>query len=1098
MTQGSNPFDDGYDDTAVKSGSSSNIRVSSKNPFDNDDVNMDSGEQGVAPAITQGINPFDTTQSSSFDNPMASANPTEDSQDEPLEGLQGAENASAEASWQYLGDLPYRRVPVYSNVSWNRIESSTSGKENNNPNQEGLQYGLAAFPPAVVQHHPQMLDEREVRALLNTTTVTKVAGCPHGGPVAAITLPIVGHTGAFTHAELRIMTNSGLPLSTIEFPPPNLERQKRYTAADILSMGFTDRYILVVVLRDSLCLTYDLRGDVVLQPFHIMPRGEGKAIELIQANIFDGGAAVLASSKQSALVEILDDHDPPDYYNGAHIAARRILPTATATSEAFGGQDNVLPPHYAIVTHLDTAAYASTHFHSYLSVAALSRTRTSSGHPDVYLSTSDNSVLVINTVTGEIIDVDCRARISAPIVDMTFAPNGRFLACFTESSMLTVISTSFETKVLDFDTSEGSASPPLAMKWCGEDSVVLHWKNLGVLMVGPYGDWLRFPYEDSENVFLIPEVDCCRVLTDSSVEMLQRVPPSTARLLRIGSIEPSAMLLDASDAFDSGSPASEEAAQAIVKTGALLEAIETCTEAATREFDIATQKRLLSAASYGMHFSYKDNSERSCMMGGPLAGSDEECRVRPSHTTVKFVAAARKLRILNSLRNPNVGFILTASQFDAMSPTGLVARLIAMKRPALATSISKYLGLPKAVQLYARASKASALVASDSQRGHSDTEIADAAIKMINEDAAATTDSKTASTSINRGGYATVALAANKAGRPGVANLLLMLESSVADKVPALISTGSFADAMAVATTARDADFIFATLMEYEKTCMSTINDPAKAQATFLATVVSKFTKEGYNMMRRYYSTLADVKHLMNLQLRAQKFTDAGCNMAARAMEKTETDDAREKHAMLTEASRIFGLGKETTFHKACTDDYLELLKDQEVLRTKYGVYEVAPDSTSVTALMASVIHYAALNQREQHRLLADADKIAKKFRIPEKRVWHIKIKAFADSKQWSNLRLLSDSKAKSPVGYKPFARVVIKGKQSVSEIMRYIDRVTFPEERYDLLCEAELWKPALEEAAKMRDARRILNVKSLCNDSEIQLLAEQYMGRIA
>lgn len=89
----------------------------------------------------------------------------------------------------------------------------------------------------------------------------------------------------------------------------------------------------------------------------------------------------------------------------------------------------------------------------------------------------------------------------------------------------------------------------------------------------------------------------------------------------------------------------------------------------------------------------------------------------------------------------------------------------------------------------------------------------------------------------------------------------------------------------------------------------------------------------------------------------------------------------------------------------------------QQILRTKYGVYEVAQESTSVTALMSSVIHYAAVNQREQHRLLSDADKIAKKFRIPEKRVWHIKVKAFADSKQWSNLRLLADSKSKSPIG---------------------------------------------------------------------------------
>ena len=33
------------------------------------------------------------------------------------------------------------------------------------------------------------------------------------------------------------------------------------------------------------------------------------------------------------------------------------------------------------------------------------------------------------------------------------------------------------------------------------------------------------------------------------------------------------------------------------------------------------------------------------------------------------------------------------------------------------------------------------------------------------------------------------------------------------------------------------------------------------------------------------------------------------------------------------EASRIFGMGKETTFHKTCTDDYLELTRDQEVIQ---------------------------------------------------------------------------------------------------------------------------------------------------------------------
>lgn len=446
-------------------------------------------------------------------------------------------------------------------------------------------------------------------------------------------------------------------------------------------------------------------------------------------------------------------------------------------------------------------SFCSSNFFSYVSVAVLPRFHTTSRHPEVFLSTSDNSVVVVNTVSGDMTDVDCRARISSPIVAMTFAPNGRFLACFTQASILTVISTSFETKVLDFDTSEGSSAPPLDMKWCGEDSVVLHWKNLGVLMVGPYGDWLRFPYGDIENLFIIPEIDCCRVITDSAVELLQRVPPATAMLLRIGSIEPSAMLLDASDAFESGSPASDEDARAITKTGMLLDAVDTCTDAATREFEIEMQKRLLKAASFGMHFAYKETGAEERIMGGRTTGdlSDDDLTM-PSPTARKFVAAARKLRILNALRNPAVGFVLTATQLDHIRETGVIARLIAMKRPSLATSISKYLGLPKPIQLFARASKAAAVVAYDS--GLSDAEIAEAAIRIINEDSDGDSGGQK-SVAENSGAYAMVALAASRAGRPGVANLLLMLESSVTDKVPALISAGSFADAVAVATTAR-------------------------------------------------------------------------------------------------------------------------------------------------------------------------------------------------------------------------------------------------------------------------------------------------------
>jgi vacuolar protein sorting-associated protein 16 len=310
-------------------------------------------------------------------------------------------------------------------------------------------------------------------------------------------------------------------------------------------------------------------------------------------------------------------------------------------------------------------------------------------------------------------------------------------------------------------------------------------------MIGPYGDWLRFPYEGVENLYIVPEIDCCRVVTASSIDIVQRVPPQTALLLRIGSIEASAMLLDAADSFHSGSPASDETTRSLINGRLLSEAVESCTESAAKEFDIYTQKRLLRAASYGMHFSYKTRDIDDV----DLNPEDENF---PAEAATKFVNTARKLRVLNALRNPNVGFLLTSAQFDSIKPTGIIARLIAMKRPALATAISLYLSMPKSVQLFCRASKASAFV--ESNRRLSDIELIDTVVAMVS---GKSSNAQKIQRVVSRGVYATIAMSAHRAGRAKVANELLVFESSVCDKIPALMSFGNYSDAMSAAATAR-------------------------------------------------------------------------------------------------------------------------------------------------------------------------------------------------------------------------------------------------------------------------------------------------------
>ena len=206
----------------------------------------------------------------------------------------------------------------------------------------------------------------------------------------------------------------------------------------------------------------------------------------------------------------------------------------------------------------------------------------------------------------------------------------------------------------------------------------------------------------------------------------------------------------------------------------------------------------------------------------------------------------------------------------------------------------------------------------------------------------------------------------------------------------------------------------------------------------------------------------------------------------------------QQKIEMLKDASKIFDVGgKDCAFQKACVDEQIQLMAEQEQLRLAYGSNEVAPPSSSVTSTIMSILKHGAIDQRSAHKLNADAERIAKKFKVPEKRLWHVKVRAFSESGQWAVLRNFCDSRAKPPIGIKPFASAVIKGKQGEAEIMHYVGLMqdkADADDRYDLLCEAGLWKKALEEAVKQGDGRKIAHVRSLCNSPDIQRLCDKYI----
>ncbi len=421
------------------------------------------------------------------------------------------------------------------------------------------------------------------------------------------------------------------------------------------------------------------------------------------------------------------------------------------------------------------------------------------------------------------------------------------------------------------------------------------------------------------------------------------------------------------------------------------------------EFDIKVQKRMLRAASYGLHFTFKDDNIRNKTPG------------RPSPEAVLFVNSAKKLRVLNAVRRTCTGFAMTSSQYDSVMPKGVVARLVVAGRASLAAFISDYLKLGRRVSDYAKAMKAAAFVSSSISRNVNltDSQIAEEAIRIIRGDEKhiAQLKGQAAASPPSSGMYASVALAAYRSGRKGVADLLIMLEQSPADKVHALIAIGSYADAAGIACRVRDPDLIHTSMSAYQRGLPN--NDEGKS--LYFSGIVNKFPLEAVCMFTTYYSRLGgchggDARPSINILLRRNKHMDAALKMAKKALRPTaavgDKDREKNKVEMMKEASKIFDLGgKDCIFHKTCTDEQISLISDQEQLRQSYGSIEVAPPSSSLTSTIMSIIKYAAVDPRSAHRLQSDFDRIAKKYKIPEKRQWFAKVRGLSESGQWAALR---------------------------------------------------------------------------------------------
>ncbi|KAF1779361.1 WD40-repeat-containing domain [Phytophthora cactorum] len=627
-------------------------------------------------------------------------------------------------------------------------------------------------------------------------------------------------------------------------------------------------------------------------------------------------------------------------------------------------------------------------------------------YPEVLLGTSNKSLVIVSK-DGGAQDMKLQESIAAPISAVAIAPNGLFMALFTQDGILTVLNTMMDKKILSFDTQ--SKASPLSMCWCGEDSVLMYWPSAGLVMVGPYGSWLRFPY--SESIILAQEVDCCRVYSASSHDIVLRVPTCVENIKGVGSTAPAAMLYQALDAFDSGDAKADEHIRFILSQNALEDAIKDCVDAAGSEFDYASQTTLMRAASYGKCFVDSAMDASSALPG---AQAQEQ-----------------------------------ATGWWTPSSEVVVSRLVAMRHHFLALKICEYLTIPTdRVLVHWACEKVKAATSSDV----SDEELVALVRKKLKN-----------ATLVS---YADIANCAERVNRRRLATMFLDLEENASDQVPLLLSMGEFELALRKSLESNNTDLIYMTLFHLERTLPSmdefryVLNrEPMYAEAVNLMLLYYRATKSSGSP-----ALWTDVASAENDLLLSFKSTDV-----------------EEKTTALKDATTKYTNAKLPS-HAKLTEEQVELLQEQ-------GKLEEKPENVKRRKLVgqsiSNTMKLLLRDSKYEPKLLPVVAAFAKKFKVPDKRFYRVKIKALAETRQWDALHKFSMEKKTPPCGFKAFAIACLEeGEKQQAE--NYTARITSVDEKFETLIHLDMYSDALQLAIKLKDPEKLTNVRNLCNDDNI------------
>lgn len=439
---------------------------------------------------------------------------------------------------------------------------------------------------------------------------------------------------------------------------------------------------------------------------------------------------------------------------------------------------------------------------------------------------------------------------------------------------------------------------------------------------------------------------------------------------------PASILLDAVGQLEMESPKADDYIQLIRPN--LTEAVDTCVNAAGREFDTKWQKRLLKAASFGK--SVLD-----------IYNSDD------------FVDMCETLRVLNAVRDYEIGIPLTFEQYHRLTPERLIQRLLSRHDYLLALKIAGYLKLPSD-RIYVHWASTKVRIGAEDD---------DTICRLVVERLSGKPGIS----------FEEIARAAYHEGRVRLATELLNHEPRGGRQVPLLLDMEEDELALDKAIESGDTDLMLSVLLQLKKKLpLAAFFRVINARPTATAMVEAAAVLEGDNTL------------LKDMYYQDDRRVD-GANVFIR--ESLHQPDARTASDKLALAAKLLSDTKEATLELHALKETTTLLRLQEAFDRDLT------DTFTGLSVNETLFKLIRLGYNSQ------AKKIQSEFKVPDKVAWWIRyvisrprtitrqelakfadvhvtfcrLRALVAKREWNEIEEIAKAK-KSPIGWEVSAHV--------------------------------------------------------------------------